>query len=170
MIQMRIYTIWLDCCLTTNLCASGCLTQVMALGSELASIRKFGGNSVLREAVTYCPSICSIKKWTLIKCMALRWRSIVRAILLQVIDAQKSGTFPWLPDGSPTPLDHLRPTRLDLDSAPSNTSRRVCSVAWSRLSRCRNHQNQRNITSPVRGAAVRGRIHHQPEMANTLPS
>lgn len=59
---------------------------------------------------------------------------------------------------------------LDLDSALSTTSRRVCSVAWSRLSRCRNHQNQRNITSPVRGAAVRGKIHHQLEMANTVPS
>lgn len=84
MVQMCICTIWLDCCLTTNLCASGCLTQVMALGSELASIHEFGrGNSVSREAVTKCPTICSITKWTLFKCMVLRWRSIVRAVLLQ---------------------------------------------------------------------------------------
>lgn len=70
----------------------------------------------------------------------------------------------------PSLLVHLEPAMLGLDSALSTTSRRVCSVAWSRLSRCRNHQNQRNMTSPVRGAAVRGKIHHQLEMANTVPS
>lgn len=50
-VQMGICMIWLDCCFAANMCASRCLTQVMAIGSELASDREFGReNSVFREA------------------------------------------------------------------------------------------------------------------------